>query len=297
MEKLLVLCDAVVEWFFKINAWKRYGIISVCSFVFFLLGHCVVAPFIDIKHIRLLIELINSDQAYANFKSLFSLSDYLIDNLTKYSSPLFLTLGISSIIVHYLRKYYPVIVDDVVENLFSSRKEAKTKQNENNILKEQDVRQADPVSEGLYKVVEIVVKIAGIGVYPVSFFIVAVGSVGFGTALKLKKLQYEFLVNSLESSKVIDKPVNLEVAREAAGSDSFLIAMVACFLLVALGVVALKFISFKANKATIVAGVCSLIIFFCMKGYQGWKVYDDAKIHYEILNDFKRQVDMNKAKN
>ena len=247
----------ILERFFFARKVYLASTLAVFTSLAFVFGYFYSAPFFHIEDMRQLIDVINKDKRFEELKHLLSINDFIIENLFRYSAPLFLTYGFASSIIYFVKKAFPglIIESNKGDNEEDSDEEI------NNTLDAEKKSQA-------YDFANTMVKIVGKGFYPTSVFMVVLGGGSFGTLLNLAFLQYEEAVNS--------------GLNNFGWLNSFYISMGSSFALIVIGFFAFFKIRFDAKKASLRSAFGAFIIFFLMVSYNGWKNIEEKVNYYKL---------------
>lgn len=242
---------ACVLWFIKVRKWSRFLFLLVFAIVLGVIGYFVAETIIS-KETLPAINMVLDDPIFQNVRDKLSLIQKVITTLLQASVPMFFILGVASITFSYINKHFQefdskasderkqVALDQpsLATNTESKCANCKKMEMELSELKERIGLFIDDLAT-------VFMKFVGIGTFPLSVAMVAIGSLGLGAILGIK---YKF-------AKMLNEAFQVNF-------DTFTFDLIALGSLITIfiGISVLLIISFDRKKAKIGVGCISLAI-------------------------------------
>lgn len=255
LNKLLVF----VLWFIELRKWVRLLLLLVFAIVLGVVGYFVAETIIS-KETLPAINMVLDDPIFQNVRDKLSLIQKVITTLLQASAPMFFILGLASITFSYINKHFQefdskasderkkVALDQpsLATNTESKCANCKKMEMELSELKERIGLFIDDLAT-------VFMKFVGIGTFPLSVAMVAIGSIGLGAILGIK---YKF-------AKMLNEAFQVNF-------DTFDFIALASLVTIFIGISVLLMISFDRKKAKIEVGCFSLAIAL---GFQVYLIY------------------------
>ncbi|MEJ6498274.1 hypothetical protein [Pseudoalteromonas lipolytica] len=240
---------ALVLLFIKLRKWSRFLILLVFAIVLGVVGYFVAETIIS-KETLPAINMVLDNPIFQNVRDKLSLIQKVITTLLQASVPMFFILGVASITFSYINKHFQefyskasderkkVALDQpsLATNTESKCANCKKMEMELSELKERIGLFIDDLAT-------VFMKFVGIGTFPLSVAMVAIGSLGLGAILGIK---YKF-------AKMLNEAFQVNF-------DTFDFIALASLITIFIGISVLLIISFDRKKAKIEVGCISLAI-------------------------------------